>query len=151
MAADSSSAVNMSSISCLNQTYTNQTLVNSTFNNSTSCNSTDPAYEFIDYILVKASNVIDIFVSPVVCSISLTLNIICILIFMHPRIKSVIYKYLLFNSIFDSIILAITILRAMLKYETFGNFAIYNGFFELYFYVYLYQVSLTCSNFIKIW
>ncbi len=146
MAANSSTA---SVVACNNQTYPNQTF-NSMVDGTTNCNSTNSSIEFIDIILVRASNIIDIYVSPIVCSISLTLNIICIFIFMHPKIKSVIYKYLLFNSIFDSIILTITILRALLKYATLGNFAIYNGFFELYFYVYLYQVSLTCSNFIKI-
>ncbi|CAF1125778.1 unnamed protein product, partial [Brachionus calyciflorus] len=93
---------------------------------------------------------IDGYLTPIICLISLILNIFCIMVFTNEKVTSQIYKYLLANSLFDTFNIVVSILREISKYRT-SFFLIFNSnYLELYFYTYLTSVTLTCSNLIKI-
>ena len=100
--------------------------------------------------LPSPSLVIDYCLVPLTICVGMLLTFVSINVFLHSRVKSLIYKYLLFNSIFDMITLCIAFLNLFIS--LFGNktFAKYAEFFENYFFLYSSSVTLTCSSLTKI-
>ena len=90
--------------------------------------------------------VIDIlatYVTPIVACFSLIFTILCILILIKPLFKGSLYKYLLFNSIFDTILLSLVALKPVLEQILTENIH------ELFGFIYFTSALLTCSNLTK--
>ena len=125
--------------------------------NMSSPNNTDHVYflinvkEYIDEsfyfqeLILYFLDFLNSFIIPIIISCSLPLNLICVWGFLDSRLKNVVYKFLLFNSIFDSITLSTVGLRLLVKI-----FTRYNPAIDFYIFSFLSNVSLTCSNLTKI-
>ena len=82
--------------------------------------------------------------SPAISISNLFLNIICIIVLSNKIFKGSLYKFFLYNSIFDSILLLLVTIKPIVKIH------LLEKPFELYIYIYVSSVSLTCSNLCKI-
>lgn len=87
---------------------------------------------------------------PLAACIGIFFNFICIVAFSSSRLKSTIYRYLFYNSLFDTITLVIAFVRTFTVYVQVEQVTPYTQFFEPYLFVYFSSVTLTCSNLSKI-
>jgi len=85
-----------------------------------------------------------VYVSPVISCTSLFFNILCFLILKRPSFKGSLNKYLFVNSIFDIFALVLIALKPLLQDEVTETVS------ELYFFIYLISVCMTCSSLTKI-
>ena len=135
----------------LNQTETNS---------SSSTNGSNSLLSIHLSTIDRWTDLIDSCAGPVLASVGILLNLVCILIFLAPEVKSTIYKYLLFNSLFDSFTLLMVLARLAFGFSSppstssvrsqINQHVIHNSFVEIYFLIYLSSVSLTCSNLMKV-
>ena len=87
---------------------------------------------------------------PLIICLGILVTILSINVFLHSRVKSLIYKYLLFNSIFDMITLCIAFLNTCTSlFNKNDEFIKYAKYVEIYLFVYVSSVTLTCSNLTK--
>ena len=126
-----------------------KTLINKGTNNIPEKYRYDPnSFFLISQETAKSLDTIDEnmknIILPAVACFALFLNVLCVMVFMQPRLKGKFYKYLLFNSLFDATMLAFVaakpVFQSLLAREP----------SELFFYVYLCSVSLTCSSLSKL-
>ena len=73
---------------------------------------------------------------PLAACIGIFFNFICIVAFSSSRLKSTIYRYLFYNSLFDTITLVIAFVRTFTVYVQVEQVIPYNQFFEPYLLVY---------------
>jgi hypothetical protein len=96
------------------------------------------------------TDIIYLFCLPTVALFGIILNLICIIIFLNPIIKSLIYKYLLFNSLFDFISLILILGKSTMNLIQTPIFNLHTNVYDIYFFVYFLSVMITCSNMTKI-
>jgi hypothetical protein len=105
-----------------------------------------PSEEALKYI----TDVINLFLVPIVCFISMTLNGICVSVFSNKKFRSTLYRFLLVNSAIDFVTLFFALIGSFVKItETSGAEFNINSSAQ-YFFVFISYTTLTASNFIKI-
>jgi hypothetical protein len=119
------------------QSSTNLTLLNNTDSNTR-----------LDVLLDRGSNFINQYISPLICFISFLLNLVCIYVFMSRKARSLVYRYLLANSICDALIVFLPLMRLSLKRSI--EFMPQKFAFDLYFNIFPYQCLMMCSGLIKV-
>lgn len=81
---------------------------------------------------------------PVICCLSLCLTMLCIGIFSKPVFKGTFYKYLLYNTVFDSITLVSVMIRPLLRRT------LTEDIHELYYYCFITSYSETTAKLVKL-
>ena len=136
-----------------NQTISN--IINITSSSSSSLVNMIPSSlaELAEYgkiYLPSSLFIINYCLIPLVICLGILLTILSINVFLHSRVKSLIYKYLLYNSIFDMITLIIAFLNTCTSlFNKSDEFFKYTKYVEIYLFVYVSSVTLTCSNLTK--
>ena len=98
---------------------------------------------------LELDNVVSImstYVAPTIACTSLFFTILCVLILSNSAFKraSTLYKYILYNAMVDSVFLSLVAFKPLLEHMLTENIH------ELFGFIYVTSVILTCSNLIKI-
>ena len=134
----------------------NQTSLNNSIDPYSSSFNTmiqSPFVGFAEYgkiYLPSSLFIINYCLIPLVICLGILLTILSINVFLHSRVKSLIYKYLLYNSIFDMITLCIAFVNTCTSlFNKNDEFLKYVKYIEIYLFLYVSSVTLTCSNLTK--
>jgi hypothetical protein len=134
----------------------NQTFLNNSIDAYSSSFNTmiqSPFVGFAEYgkiYLPSSLFIINFCLIPLVICLGILLTILSINVFLHSRVKSLIYKYLLYNSIFDMITLCIAFVNTCTSlFNKSDEFLKYVKYIEIYLFLYVSSVTLTCSNLTK--